>query len=426
VSAAWLVQPVHERPSPTSVSAGQGDQLKPVQVGTSFESTEHLRRPAATTTASSRINRVRAAKDSTAARAVTAPRKPGAVEEKQQQQPSSPLLLRTVLEQMQVLQGVWNHEVVSRFPDTHLPRAPPAALTARQPATHRTTPPAPPVTPVPMSAGHNRPALRGSLLLFDFIMNCSGARTRRLFRVHYRKHHAALQAGILAQETGDGSHRRMSFFVRVSRSVVAALEKSCTRHDPVIITGADAHSDAHIAVAGACGAAAAEEDGPRIDPVLQQQRRELLASHLFSEEVAAALSRLLMVDYVLLLNDAWAGVWLKELPLLCTKTDISSSSSKTKETCSLLRSLRFPFAIPAGLLHAAGSSPEVVGLALIFLVAAGCCSDVVWRGCNATAAEETEEDASSSAFEEVAEAVGLSEADITAAVRSLMLGDEAE
>lgn len=453
VSASWLVRPIQEKSeittsnsssssttknpidatTATAPAASTEDQnsLKPVQVGVSYESTEHLKQRKSTKKDSLR--------DQPNARGCVegAAMKQGDHPSQQQQQQ---LRLRTVLEQMHVLESVWNHEVVPRFSEMRLPRVPlpateAAVSTAAAKISHNSTcadtksrtetaitngnvdptrnqeqllaAGAPRITSINATTvtHHSRPALRGSLLLFDFIMNTSGVRTQRLFLTHYAKHRAALQenvAAVKSRTTAAGApgatfrqNCTASFFAKVSSQVVAALEeryKSANANEVV----AEATAQQEV------------EEGLHIDPVLQHQRRELLTTYLFSEEVTASLSRLLMVDYLLLLKSAWTGVWFKELPLN------NAGGNSQKETCSLLRSLLFPFAIPAVLLRAAGSSPEVTGLAMIYLIAAGCCSEVVWAGCMT-------EDA---AFDEVAEVVGLTEADTIAAVCSLMLGEE--
>lgn len=388
VSAGWLVKPIQEHNTSAphsstngSGSAGSNAPLRPVEVGVSYESTE--RRPAAASGKESKTKSVSFAassteehkqKDSDEAAAVSA---------------ASPLLLRDVLSRMHVLQGVWEHEVVPRFTASHLPRVENTHAKAAGTATTNTVVASP--SPAALStAPRPRPGLRGSLLLFDFIMTVRGARTRQLFRLHYARHRAALQASLLRASSCATTRQPLSLFVSVSRSVIAAMEKDfMALHQ----TGSEGEADALA-------------DDLHIDPALQQQRRELLTAHLFSEDVAATLSRLLMVDYALLLNVAWSGVWMRELPL---------RGDGGREVCSLLRSLRFPSAMPAVLLRSAASSPEVVALATVFLIAAGCCSHGVWVGCaNADAA-----------FDEVAEAVGLTEEGAAAAVQSLMLGEEA-
>lgn len=413
-SAAGLVKAVVETPGrpgagPQTTATSATDRadatLAPVQVGVSYESTAHLPR--------SRAGKVKS-------RAVANSSEGGVADASAPA--SSPVLLRQVLEQMQVLQHVWAHEVVPRFSESHLPcvAAPQGEEEAtggiatnargalRTPGAARSTvsyaAPAPPPQP--------RAALRGSLLLFDFIMNASSATTRRVFRAHFTQHRAALLKHCAATPPAGGEGRGSQslddapLFRRVSSSIIAALEaRRAATADP------DGHAGRGDRSEDDGDRSSSDDDDLHIDPALQQQRRELFVSHLFSDDVAAALSRLLLVDYGVLSNSAWSGVWFKDVPLPARAAPSPGAGSATVGT-SLLRSLRFPLAVPAVLLQAPGSTPEVLGLAMVLLVAAGCCSDVVWRGC---ARAEV-------AFEEVGEAVGLTDDDIAAAVRLLVLG----
>ncbi|KAG5480126.1 hypothetical protein CUR178_06178 [Leishmania enriettii] len=384
--AAGLVKPLREAQqqqeggalaeAAASVSRA-GDALKPMQANVAFECSELVRRNPGR----------RVAKVAHNAR--------GADAAAQMEAASSTPLLREVLEQMQVLQQVWNNEVVRSFSDTHLPRKATAAATAPSPARaatavgHFRSAQAPMLCPP-------RPVLRGSLLLCDFIMNTSCAQTRRLFYAHYTRSRPALQR-CLADAASPRAPVARSLFYSVSVDIVAELEKSVTAVSAAAATDGSVGSNA----------LEAEDEGLRLDPLLQQQRRELFVSHIFSEDVTSTLSRLLFLDYAVLSNMAWSGVWFSDVPL-CLPGGQQSS------TCSLLRSLQFTFAIPAVLLQEASSTPEVLGLAMVLLVAAGCCSEGVWRGCMR---EEV-------AFDEVAEVIGLARDDIAAAVRSLMLGEE--
>ncbi|KAG5479362.1 hypothetical protein LSCM1_04621 [Leishmania martiniquensis] len=392
-SAAGLVKPVQETPqtqpqeesggalAEASASASPADAaLKPVQVGVSFESLEcshrHPGKPV-----------VRGARNARGAGVVA-----------QTEAASSAPLLREALEQMHVLQHVWNNEVVPRFSGTRLLHNATAAATA-----------APSPTGGAATAMGNfrlaqtpisfppRPLLRGSPLLCDFTMNTSSAQTRRLFCMHYARSRSALQR-CLTTLASPRAPTAPSLFCSVSAEIVAELEKR------------------YVAAGSAAGvtddfvdgiAIETEAEDLRVDPMLQQQRRELLVSHIFSEDVASTLSRLLFLDYAILCNMAWSGVWFSDVAL-------RTPGGQQRRDCSLLRSLQFTFAIPAVLLQEASSTPEVLGLAMIFLVAAGCCSEGVWRGCMR---EEV-------AFDEVSEAIGLTREDIAAAVRSLVLGEE--
>ncbi|CAG9573301.1 Rtr1/RPAP2_family_-_putative [Leishmania major strain Friedlin] len=362
-----------------SVSAGPaGGALKPVQVGVSLESNELIRRSPGK----------RAARVAHKARGVGTAT--------QMNDASSAPLLRAVLEQMQVLQHVWNNEVGPRLSETRLSRMADDAATAPSPTSAATAARCFGSAQVPASFPP-RSVLRGSLLLLDFIMNTSSAQTRRLFHAHYARHRPALQRCLTAAASPREA-RASSLFYSVSADIVAELEKRS-------VEGLAAAGAAEEPVGGT--AFDVENEGLRVDPVLQQQRRELFVSHIFSEDVTAMLSRLLFVDYTVLSSMSWSGVWFSGVSL---RLPAGQQSSK----CSLLRSLQFPFAIPAVLLQTAESTPEVLGLAMIFLIAAGCCSEGVWRGCMR---EEV-------AFDEVAEAIGLTRDDITAAVGSLMLGEE--
>ncbi|CAJ1023955.1 Rtr1/RPAP2 family, putative [Leishmania lindenbergi] len=381
-SAAGLVKPILETQQqedggvPTEASAS-GSTLKAVQVGAVYESTE-LNRGNPSKRMARVVHRARSADG--AAKMDNA---------------SSAPLLREVLEQMHVLQHVWNNEVAPRLCGTHLPRVVDAAATM------------PPPTSAVAAAGHfgyaqvltllpPRPVLRNSLLVFDFIMNTSCAQTRRLFYAHYACHRPALQR-CLSAAASPRAPTAGSLFHSVSSDIISELEK---RHIKALaVAGVTDGSVGDMAFG-------TEDEGLRVDPVLQQQRRELLVSHLFSEDVTATLSHLLLVDYAVLSNMAWSGVWFSSMPLRLPGKQQNSS-------CSLLYSLQFPFAIPAVLLQAVESTPEVLGLAMVFLVAAGCCSADVWCGCMR---EEV-------AFDEVAGAIGLTRDDIAAAVRSLMLGE---
>ncbi|KPI89543.1 hypothetical protein ABL78_1311 [Leptomonas seymouri] len=379
VSASWLVRPVQEN----GVTDPRADT---VTVRASCGSSEHLRSTHEGGTPSGSDKKME-----------MAPIEMQTNDRREEEE--APPLLRTVLEQMQVLRGVWNHEVAPRFSESHMPRVPAEQINANE-KNHQVQLPVASAAP---SQGAFHPSaprthlLRGSLLLCDFIMNTSSAKTRRLFYEHYVKHRTALQANVsraIAAAAADS--RPAPFFLRISEGITAAMEAKyrCLHADSDEI---DRRVTEDTDVVG---------DDLRIDPALQQQRCALLTAYIFSEEVSATLSRLLMVDYVLLINVAWSGVWFRDLPL---------KVNGAKELCSLQRSLLFPFALPAVLLRAAGSSPEVVGLAMIYLMAAGCCSDAVWAGCMAGEV----------AFDEVADVIGLTEADVTAAVRSLML-DEGE
>ncbi|CBZ26785.1 conserved hypothetical protein [Leishmania mexicana MHOM/GT/2001/U1103] len=389
-SSAGLVKPVLEThqqegcDAPANISASAsacpaGGALRPVQVGVSLESSELIRRNPGTGAARAAH---KACGTDTAA---------------QMNDATSAPLLREVLEQMQVLQHVWNNEVGPRLSETHLSRMLDDAATASSPTSAATAARHFGSAQVPASFPP-RPVLRGSLLLLDFIMNTSCAQTRRLFHAHYARHRPALQRCLTAAAS-PREPRASSLFYGVSANIVAELEK---------------RSVAALAAAGAAEESVGdtafdvEDEGLRVDPGLQQQRRELLVSHIFSEAVTAALSRLLFVDYAVLSSMAWSGVWFSSVSLRLPAGQQTSS-------CSLLRSLQFPCAIPAVLLQPAVSTPEVLGLAMIFLVAAGCCSEGVWRGCMR---EEV-------AFDEVAEVIGLTRDDIAAAVGSLMLGEEA-
>ncbi|KAG5502374.1 hypothetical protein JIQ42_05251 [Leishmania sp. Namibia] len=390
--AAGLVKPVREAKqqqqqqqegggalaeASASVSPA-GDALKPMQASVAFECSELVR-----CNPGRRVARV-------------AHNARGADAAAQTEAASSTPFLREVLEQMQVLQQVWNNEVVPRFSDTHLPRKAAAATTAPSPARaatavgHFWSAQAPMLCPP-------RPVLRGSLLLCDFIMNTSCAQTRRLFCAHYTRSRSALQR-CLADAALPRAPVARSLFYSVSADIVAELEKKS-----VTVVSAAGTTDGSVG----SNAFEAEDEGLRLDPLLQQQRRELFVSHIFSEGVTSTLSRLLFLDYAVLSNMAWSGVWFSDVPLRLPGGQQSS-------TCSLLRSLQFTFAIPAVLLKEAASTPEVLGLAMVLLVAAGCCSEGVWRGCMR---EEV-------AFDEVAEVIGLARDDISAAVRSLMLGEE--
>ncbi|CAJ1988511.1 Rtr1/RPAP2 family [Leishmania donovani] len=362
-----------------SVSAGPaGGALKPVHVGVSLESSELIRcNPGK-----------RAARVAHKAR--------GADTAAQVNDASSAPLLREVLEQMQVLQHVWSNEVGPRLSETRLSRMADDAATAPSPTSAATAARRFGSAQGPASFPP-RPVLRGSLLLLDFIMNTSCAQTRRLFHAHYARHRPALQRCLTAAASSRET-RASSLFYSVSADIVAELEKRSV--EALAAAGAAEESVGDTAFD-------VENEGLRVDPLLQQQRRELLVSHIFSEDVTATLSRLLFVDYAVLSNMSWSGVWFSGLSLRLPAGQQSSN-------CSLLRSLQFPFAIPAVLLQTAESTPEVLGLAMIFLVAAGCCSEGVWRGCMR---EEV-------AFDEVAEAIGLTRDDIAAAVGSLMLGEE--
>ncbi|GET88272.1 hypothetical protein, conserved [Leishmania tarentolae] len=385
-SAVGLLKSVVETPqqeegdAPTdgSASAPSGGALKPVQVGVSFESIELIRRKPG-----KRVETV-------------AHKARGAGTEAQVMDASSSPLLRGMLEQMQVLQRVWNNEVGPRLSDTHLSRMANNTGTASSPTRAATA-------AVCFGSAHvsaslpPRPILRGSLLLLDFIMSTSCAQTRRLFHAHYTRHRAVLQRCSLSAASPHHP-RASSLFYSVSADIVTELEKRSVA--TLAVAGAAEESDHDTALE-------IDDGGLRVDPVLQQQRRELLASHIFSENVTATLSRLLFVDYAVLSSMAWSGVW-------CSTVSFGRPAGQQRSNCSLLRSLQFPFSIPAVLLQTAESTPEVLGLAMVFLVAAGCCSEGVWRGC-------TRDEV---AFDEVAEAIGLTRDDIAAAVRSLMLGEE--
>lgn len=214
--------------------------------------------------------------------------------------------------------------------------------------------------------------LRGALSFYDFLLSSSTRQTKQLFLIHYHRQKWPAPG----QAVADGS--TSGIFQRVAPVITAQLRERTRDPD------SSAEPELHV------------------NPSLQQQRRDILASHIFSDKTASALSRLLLFDYVLLTTEAWNRIWLEEVPW---------PQNGGAGVASLLHSLQFPLPIPAVFLQSATATPEVLGLALLYFMAAGCCSAAVWEACNSAEV----------CIDEVLECLQLTEEDVLACLQVLML-----
>ncbi|PBJ69115.1 hypothetical protein BCY84_20442 [Trypanosoma cruzi cruzi] len=209
------------------------------------------------------------------------------------------------------------------------------------------------------------------LMVYDWCMTISTARTKVIFAVLCHK--SSLHSHVWKDSEGLAGRNR-SVYVKC----VLPIRMACVQW-----------AEQELLSLG--GEELGGEDPPCVDPQLQQQRLALFATHVFSADTTAALSRLLLYDEGTL-RQAW-GVW---------------------QSSALLTSLQFPFALP-GAFVAGGVAPHVLFLALVLLAATGLCEPAVW-------AEWLRQDEDgSNALDELMEALGVTAENLAACVRALVL-----
>lgn len=279
----------------------------------------------------------------------------------------------------------------------------------------------------PSVQGGMRP-LQGPLLVIDFLMNVSSATTKKLFAIH---HHARYAAAGDTNHDAAAAAAPPSYYDRLVGPVRTVLaRKAAALLLPTTTTTTTAKAAWELLYR--------EGDALRVDPSLQQQRRELAVSQLFATDLAAALSRLAWIDVDAITDVAWEGVWYKPTAVVLggaitdarqhhhNKTPNSNAAAAQGQrqqqyymSYSLLNSLVFPFAVPSALLRPLGATgamapPEVLALGAVMLLAAGLCSPAV-----EAAVRQREEQ-----LEEVLFAVGMSDDDTTAALGALVLSED--
>lgn len=274
-------------------------------------------------------------------------------------EPQAELLSRT-LQRMSMLRTVWDHEVHDRS------AAPPTADSRGSPG--------PGSAPARQPRGVGLGSLRGPLCVLQFLYSSATPTTHTLFLQLYARH---------------------------SRSLRPLLSGGLTGLPAAVLLPRMHALEARVAKGAASPTAegAEEDDGLRVHPDQQQQRRQLFVQHVLSDDTAAVLSRLLLLDEGVVGERLWGGVWRAWQPAAHGAADLS-----------LLYSLRFPFALPSALMSPAARSPEVLGLALVLALAAGCCC----------AALADDADSLSESLPEVLECVGMSEAQLTECLRVLL------
>lgn len=259
---------------------------------------------------------------------------------------------------------------------------------------------------VPIRRIPERPPLRGPLLVMDTLMTISSNTTKELFLLHgllRRRRSTASSAAALAPSSPSVLERVMGPVREALAKRVDELQRAIDESD-----GGGRRTLSSLLRL---------ENDLRVDPVTEQQRRELAFAQLFSADLASTLSRLAWVDISVILGMAWEGVWWKaSSALLPERTD---AWPPRPEGRSLAGSLSFPFALPSILARpvsamGATASPELIALGLVMLLAAALCND----GVQAALAE------SADAVAEVLHAVGMTDGDTTAALRALVLSEE--
>lgn len=238
--------------------------------------------------------------------------------------------------------------------------------------------------------------LRGPLLILDFLLKVSSLHTRHAFLCHYAARGDAI--GEQSVKKFDCRHAPKPLVFRVVQPLLHDLGER--------LAAASDHGIRPLAPPAA--------EGLRVNPLVQQQRRELFASHTFSVATAAALSRLLCLDVDVLLEELWHPVWTAAAPAQQQRAAPQPPASVAYAALSLCHSLSFAFPIPASLLQPVTTSPEALLLALVCTVATACATPAAWAPLI-----ECEE-----SLVELMEAMGITEEDVTVCLRALVIGDD--
>eukprot|EP00796_Vickermania_ingenoplastis_P000190 gene191-102_t len=173
---------------------------------------------------------------------------------------------------------------------------------------------------LPGTGAAHRSTLRGPYLVHDFLMNVCGERCRQLFLLHYVAHRTQL-----LQLLSDRPQRNDNVFDAITRPLMEKFEEE-VQHHPLLGT--------------------AVSEPLKVESNLEQQRRAVLARHVFSADSSTTLSRLLLLD---------------EFPV-----------ARHAGAANTFSSLIFPFAVPSPLLMPLHSSRESLELAVVLVLAAAC------------------------------------------------------
>ncbi|ESL10993.1 hypothetical protein TRSC58_01266 [Trypanosoma rangeli SC58] len=212
------------------------------------------------------------------------------------------------------------------------------------------------------------------LMVYDWCMTMSTARTKDLFATLCHK--GNLSSNVW-KDSENQARRDRSLYVKCMQPI----RSRCVQRAEVELSSLRAEK-------------VGDAEPPSVDPQLQLQRLALFATHVFSAETTATLSRLLLYDEATL-KQAW-DVW---------------------RSSGLLASLQFPFALP-GVFVAGGGAPSVLFLALVLLAATGLCEAAVWAE---WMWQDADDEAGGNALSELMVALGVTAEDLVACVRVLVL-----
>eukprot|EP00796_Vickermania_ingenoplastis_P004036 gene4037-2889_t len=235
---------------------------------------------------------------------------------------------------------------------------------------------------LPGTGAAHRSTLRGPYLVHDFLMNVCGERCRQLFLLHYVAHRTQL-----LQLLSDRPQRNDNVFDAITRPLMEKFEEE-VQHHPLLGT--------------------AVSEPLKVESNLEQQRRAVLARHVFSADSSTTLSRLLLLDEFVLTASAWNAVWLTLPPVLGKPVARHAGAANT------FSSLIFPFAVPSPLLMPLHSSRESLELAVVLVLAAACVHPTVLEEFLVGEAE----------VQDILSAVDVTPADIEAALRLILFPSE--